>query len=373
MELRIYAQMLQRSWWIVALSALSALAISLIASLVVTPIYKSSARFIVTPNLSQIDVANLVPSLDTLDKRSIIVTYAEILNSDLMYQNALISIGLDPSDKKLLSYTRSTIALADANILEQTVQGPDPHLVASLANSIGQSSIDYIQQLISVYEIKFLDPATASTLPVRPQPVRDASLALGIGLILGAGLAILREFLRTPIESLLQRSVIDNSSQAYNRDYLIQRMEETVAQSDTAGLSLGLVRLDGFETFIELMPQSISQQVIRQVVQTMKNELKGNDLVGRWTENTIAILLPNTPGTGAVNVLGRMQLSLSKPIQFSVDGETLHLYPKIGIVERQPGASTSSIIEQADRALTQATHGKSGLVLFRNREIAGIQ
>ena len=93
----------------------------------------------------------------------------------------------------------------------------------------------------------------------------------GIGLILGAGLAILREFLRTPIESLLQRSVIDNSSQAYNRDYLIQRMEETVAQSDTAGLLLGLVRLDGFETFIELMPQSISQQVIRQVVQTMKN------------------------------------------------------------------------------------------------------
>jgi diguanylate cyclase (GGDEF)-like protein len=372
MELRIYAQMLQRNWWIVTLSALSALAIAIISSLIITPIYKSSARFIVTPNLSQIDVANLVPSLDTLDKRSIILTYGEILNSDLMYQNAVKSIGLDPSDEKLLAYTRSTVALSDANILVQTIQGPDPNLVATLANSIGLNSIDYIKQLISVYELKFLDPATVATTPIRPLPIRDASLALGLGLIFGTCFAIFREFLRTPIESLLQRSVIDNNSQAYNRDYLLQRMEETVALSDTAGMSLGLVRLDGFKTFIELMPHSISQHVIRQVVQTMKNELKGNDLVGRWNENTIAILLPNTPGTGAVNVLGRVQLSLSKPIKFSADGETLHLYPKIGIVERQPGASTSSIIEQADRALTQATHGKSGLVLFRNREIAGI-
>ena len=372
MEFRIYTQMLQRSWWIVALTALTALAIALISSLIVTPIYRSTARFVVAPNLSQIEVANLVTSLDTLDKRSIIVTYSEILNSDFIYQNAIKDLGLDLSDKRLLNYTRSTVALPVANIIEQTVQGPDPNLVASLANNIGLNSIDYIKQLISVYEIKFLDPAKASSIPIRPQPVRDASLAFGLGVIVGAAFAFLREYLRTPLESLLVRSVIDNYSQAYNRDYLVQRMEETVTQSDIAGLSLGLVRLDGFETFIQLMPKSIAQQVLRKVVQTMKSELKGNDMVGRWTENTIAILLPNTPGTGAVNVLGRVQLALSKPIQISADGETLHLYPKIGIVERQPGAATSSIIEQADRALNQATHGKSGLVLFRNRGIAGV-
>lgn len=370
MELRIYVQMLQRSWWIVAITALTALAIALATTLAVTPEYQAGARFVVSPNLSRVSEKDLVRSLEALDKRSIVVTYAEVLNSDLIYQDAVQTLQLDA--KNLQNYTHSTVVLPEANILELTVKGSDPNIVAALANNIGQQTIEYIQQLYSVYDLTFLDAATPPSKPVRPQPVRDASIAFALGVIVGAVLAILREFLRTPLESLLQRTIIDNASQAYNRDFVTQRMEETVMQSESSVLSLGLVRLDGFETFLQMMPASISQQVLRQVVHTMKNELRGNDIVGRWTETTFATLLPNTPGAAAVGTLGRVQLALSKPIQFTVEGETLHLYPKIGIVERQPGATTSNILEQADKALNQATHGKSGLVLFRNKVLAAI-
>ena len=370
MELRIYVQMIQRSWWIVTVTALSALAIALASTLAVTPVYRTNARFVISPNLARIGEKDLVRSLEALDKRSIVVTYAEVLNSDLIYENAFKALQMQSSALK--EYSHSTVVLPEANILELTVQGSDPNIVAALANNIGQQAIEYIQQLYSVYDLKFLDAAVPPSTPIRPQPLRDASMAFALGLIVGAVLAILREFLRTPLESLLQRTIIDGASQAYNRDFVTQRLEETVLQSESAILALGMVRLDGFETFLQMMPVSISQQVLRQVVQTMKNELRGNDIVGRWTDTTFAILLPNTPGSAAVSTLGRVQFALSKPIQFTAEGETLHLYPKIGIVERQPGTATPTIIEQADKALNQATHGKSGLVLFRNKVLAAI-
>ena len=136
MELRIYVQMIQRSWWIVTVTALSALAIALASTLAVTPVYRTNARFVISPNLARIGEKDLVRSLEALDKRSIVVTYAEVLNSDLIYENAFKALQMQSSALK--EYSHSTVVLPEANILELTVQGSDPNIVAALANNIGQ-------------------------------------------------------------------------------------------------------------------------------------------------------------------------------------------------------------------------------------------
>jgi len=98
--------MIQRSWWIVVLTALSAVLAALISAFMTTPIYSSSSRYIVSPNPIYLggDVDyNLIYSLDTLDKRTIITTYAEVLNSPRIYAEAAETLGLNEYD--LVDYT----------------------------------------------------------------------------------------------------------------------------------------------------------------------------------------------------------------------------------------------------------------------------
>lgn len=363
MELRIYFQMLMRSWWVVFLTALTALAIALATSLFITPIYRATGRFVVNPNLDLVRQADVVRSLEALDKRSIVATYAEVLNSDRIYNDAVTSLQGEVSNFE--DYTHTTVVLPEANILELSVEGPDPRVAALLANSIGQRAIDYIQQLYTVYEINFLDPATVPVVPIRPQPIRDSAFAVALGLLIGSVLAILREQLRTPIEAFLRRSEIDSESMAFNRHYVEDRLEDALARSPTSVFSFSLVQLSGLGGFTDLMPQPIVQNVLRQITETLKAQLRGNDIVGRWDDNTFSVILFDTPGQAAVSTMGRVQLALSEPMRFGVDGERLNLRPKIGIVERQPGDPADLILQRAETALDQSFHDESGLVLFK--------
>ncbi len=363
MELRIYLQMLARSWWVILLTTLAALAIALTAAAFLTPYYQASARFVVSPNLTEIEQRDIVDSLEALDKRSIIATYAEVLNSGRIFQEAASALNLDSA--AMAAYTHSAVVLPEANILELTTQGPNPQVVADLTNGIGNQTITYVQRLYSAYDITFLDAATVPKVPYRPQPVRDSGLAIGLGIIIGAVLAIIREQMRVPLETFLRRTAQDDESKAFTREYVEERMDEAVARSPDGVWSLGLIHLEGLDGYIDVMPQPVSQRILRDITQTIRNELWGTDIVGRWDKTTYSIFMGDTKGSSATSTLGRLQVVLSKPIQYTPDGETLALGPKIGIAQRGARDPVPVIMEHAEKALKQATHEDTGLHLYK--------
>lgn len=372
MELKLYLQMLQRSWWIVILTALAALAIALAAVFLVQPTFRSTARFVVSPNLEQVglqDDTDLLRSLEALDRRSIMATYAEVVNSARIFNEAVATLGFTVIE--IEEYTHITVVLPDANIMELSVDGPDPAKTTLLANSLGQHAIEYITQLYTVYEVSFMDAASQPTEPISPQPVRDASLAFVLGLVMGAVLAIIREQLRTPLEAFLARTQMDSTSSAYNRRYFEDALDSFTGRSADALVSLGMVRLEGLVSYLQVMPQPIVQQLLRQITDIMRKELRGNDIIGRWDESTFSIMLPNTPGNAAVSTLGRLQSALATPMRFSPDGETVKLSPKVGIGERFTGDGANLVIERAESALDEAEHDENGLVLYKTRALVG--
>lgn len=372
MELRIYLQMLLRSWWIVILTALSALAIALAAIYFVSPIYKATTRLIVSPNFEVIEEAEpfaIVDSLNALDRRSIVATYAEVINSIKIFEQAVNGLGMTLSSVE--DYRYSTVVLPDANILELSVEGPDPRVVTQLTNSIGAYAMDYIQDLYGVYTVDVLDPATIPVLPIRPQPVRDTSLALALGLIVGAVLAILREQVRTPLEVFLRRTQVDSISTAFNRRFFEDKLDDFTTASPDSLVALGLVRLDGLPSYLQILPHPIIQQLLRQITGIMREQLRGNDIIGRWDDHTFSIMLPNTPGEAALRTLERLQVALSTPMRYSADSESVDLEPKVGIGERLAGDTASLVIERAESALNEAEHDESGIVLYKTRPLIG--
>ncbi|MBC8508966.1 MAG: diguanylate cyclase [Chloroflexi bacterium] len=369
MEFRMFLQAIQRGWLIIVVTALTALIVALASSYLIAPTYEATARLVVSPNFARVSDADLIDSLATLDNRSIVATYAEVVSSTTVFDTAVNTIGFPESE--LENYKTITLVLPEANIMEISVEGPVARKTALLANSIGQEAISFVNNLYSVYQIDFLDPATAPLIPKRPQPLRDGILALALGIVIGAILAVIRGQLSTPLEAFLARSQVDSVSTAYNRRFFEDKLDDLVAGSPTAHAALSLINLDGLEYYLQVLPQPIVQQLLRRTTDIIRSELRGNDIIGKWDDVTFSVLLSDTPGKAAVSTMGRVQASLSKPMRFSPDGESIQLRPKIGIGERLQGDQASLVIGRAEEALEEATHDETGLVLHKTRALIG--
>ena len=102
MEIRLYFQLLKRGWWVILLTALAALASSLGASYLAIPQYKSVARFILKPSNSIESSASVLQSFYTLER--VVVTYAEVMNSDRVFNDTLAFLNLRADDLKDYTY-----------------------------------------------------------------------------------------------------------------------------------------------------------------------------------------------------------------------------------------------------------------------------
>jgi capsular polysaccharide biosynthesis protein len=124
MEMRFYMRIIRKGWWLILIAVLVAVNFSLVYSYYLTrPTYEAVARFIVSPNIQNIESRDLVNSLEALDKRSIISTYAEVLNSREIITKTLNLLGMDQVQYD--AYTAYVTVLPDANIIRFSVQGPN--------------------------------------------------------------------------------------------------------------------------------------------------------------------------------------------------------------------------------------------------------
>ena len=354
MEIRLYLQMLLRSWWIIALGALVAVAASLGVSYLAVPQYQATARFIINPSAAITTSADVVRSLDTLDRPSVAATYVEVMNSQRIFVDSVTALNIDPADRSLAAYNVQAIVLPSSSVLQLTVSGPNPNVAAEMANMIGNQSINYAKRVNSVYNMEFLDSATPDTVPVSPLPLRDASLALVLGIFGGAILAILSEQIRMPIEALRRRTIIDQESSAFTRRYFQGRLEEEQARSQSGDIGLGLIQLEGLTGLVDRLPSILAQQLFQEVTRRLRNELRGNDIVGRWGDVEFAVMLPSTPAAAAERTLNRIRQALTEPIVISQTKETVQLLPYTAVTVSKAQEPVASVVARAEEALIQS-------------------
>jgi uncharacterized protein involved in exopolysaccharide biosynthesis len=192
-QINFYINMVRRSWWVVVLCTLGALSVALMLVYNETALYRTSARFIITPH-PDLELNQEISAMNPLDDETVPGTFAEILNSGLIYNAAADRLQMD--DGMRGDYTRRAVVLPQARVLELFVDGPDPEVAARLTNAIGEEAIEYINERYDIYQTSFLDEAEAPGSPYSPAPKRTAAVALLLGLVVGTGIAFLREQLR---------------------------------------------------------------------------------------------------------------------------------------------------------------------------------
>jgi len=109
-------------------------------------------------------------------------------------------------------------------------------------------------------------------------------------------------------------------------------------------------------------------RIVKKVTETLENQLRGNDVVGRWSNLEFILLLPSTEGASAITRMERIREILDQPISLDVLGEVdLMLETRIGLADRQGGESFNSLLDQAQQALEYANQSKERINLFKIR------
>jgi diguanylate cyclase (GGDEF)-like protein len=376
MELKTYLTILLRKWWIVLPAFLVTLTAGIVFTYLQTPIYSATTTYLVVPGAAFGSGENYAGGLDLLSRRAqIAMTFTEIASSRKVKGQAAEAIGTD----SLGGYSVSSKLLADTNIIEFTVDGPNPTTVRDLANALGAATDNYVRGLYEVFNLRLLDEATVPGNPVSPNKSLNITLAAIFGLILGGGLAFMSEYLGTPLTSAISMNIIDEKTGVYNRQFFLRRLGEEMvrAKRNRYPLSLALMRIDDLGLLKGINAGKVRTEMLRQVAMLTNEYLREEDLVAHFDGDIFAILLPDTTGENAKAIMEYLQTRVAwTPFESATGDSKFNLKSIVGIVNYgNNGTSRDELVTKASRALELAEvehNGKAYLisdyVLYENND-----
>ena len=369
MEIKIYLRVLLRKWWIVLPVFLITFTATIVFTFTQAPTYKATATFITAPSGSL--ASENIWYLDILSARSEIAnTYAQVAVSGRIWQEAADELNLSWEQRKGLSVDSQL--RAGTNVLVITVEGSDPVLVRDFANTVGAKTVAQVQELYEVYDLRPLDQAALPASPVKPNKMLYLALGAISGLALGVGLALLSEYLQTPLEGMTDLGIFDSETGAYNQRYFGQRLGEEMsrARRNKYPLSLALMNVDQLEVMGTSFSSQVRSEALREVTAFLKQYLREEDVLARLDGTVFAFLLPDMPGEKAKAFIEKLQTRIAwTPLEMEKSGVKLNLSGAAGVVACEyNGTGRDEFLAKANRALQQAEAASYGKVYLLSED-----
>ena len=136
-----------------------------------------------------------------------VASYADLVNGRELAQRVIDELGLDVEAADLTKQITATV-VPETVILEIAVQDPSPRRAQIIAKSASEQLKEFVNELETPpgkanapIKATVVDSASLPESPVSPQPVRNLGLGVVLGLLLGLGLAVMRELLDTSVKS----------------------------------------------------------------------------------------------------------------------------------------------------------------------------
>ncbi len=195
---------LRRGWFLVLIGGAVAATAAFALAGTATPQYEASSTYVVSPagGAGTSDVAESIRTLDDARSRAIVSTFVEVLSSGTVHDRGAALAGL--SEQILEDYSIRAAVLPEANVVELTVRGPTPEVVAALSGTIGISAAETFVDLYKIYDVSQLDAAEVPDAPAGRGLVTTVALAGLLGLAAGAAVALLWGLAAGPASNRLQ-------------------------------------------------------------------------------------------------------------------------------------------------------------------------
>lgn len=207
MELRDYLRILHKYWVsIVAITLLGIIAAAG-ASILMTPKYEATTQLYVSVRGESSAVGELAQGSQLA--RQSVTTYAGIVTTESVLRPVIDELQLEQSTTQLAEQI-SASAPVNQSLINITVTGDDPELTAQVANAVGTSLTEVIEDQLeaaaeegepSLVSLSTVQPALVPEAPSSPNLKLNLAIGALVGLALGIGLAVLRSTFDTRIHS----------------------------------------------------------------------------------------------------------------------------------------------------------------------------
>lgn len=185
--LKEYARSLRRGWWVGVLTLVVTVAMGHVLTSRQQPLYRATSTLVVAPAPAIVEVNEVLRTVDALERRSVLATFAELVRSPGVRARAAEALGWDSGS--VAAYRVSASVLPHANVLRISAEGPDAGGVAALSGAVAVAAAAEARRLYTPFAAEVLEQAQAPRRATLPDPRRNLAVAGILGLFLGLGLA----------------------------------------------------------------------------------------------------------------------------------------------------------------------------------------
>jgi len=195
LSLRDVLGVLRRRAWIVLVVVFVAVVLAALYSYVILPpVYQANTSLIVNERQGVAQATDGVDIGQIQTYRSLAVTYAKIITSRAVLQDAIDTLKLPETVQQLTGMTTVQVE-GQTEIIAVTVKDGDAIRAALIANTVASSFITQLPTLVNrVENVSVIDRAVPVTEQVSPRPLLNIAVAFIAALMLGVLLAFLVDY-----------------------------------------------------------------------------------------------------------------------------------------------------------------------------------
>lgn len=183
---------------IISLALLAGAIAAFATAFLMTPQYRATTQVLV----SQSEQTESFTQQDIQASLQVINTYSDIITSPAILEPVAENLELDYSSAELASQVTVNNE-NDSQVLNISVENEVAENAETLANEIATVFQENIADIMNVDNVSILTAADVGDepSPVSPQPLVNIAIGLILGGLLGLGIAFLRAFLDTSLQS----------------------------------------------------------------------------------------------------------------------------------------------------------------------------
>lgn len=199
LKLQDYAKVLRNRWITVAVTILVTVLGAVAYTLMTTPVYEANTRLFVSTSTGGSSGADLYQGNRLSQER--VISYAELLKGETLAQRTIDKLDLDMSAQQLRGNTKAK-AKPDTVLIDVGVLDESPVRARDIANALSDEFVVMVRELETEEDgakpdarVVVEQRASIPAHPVSPKKFRNLVGGIGLGVLLGVGLAFLRDLL----------------------------------------------------------------------------------------------------------------------------------------------------------------------------------
>lgn len=203
MSIQEFLKLLRTRWIIIFASVAVGLIAAMAVNLLATPLYQASTRLFVSTT-SGTSASEIYQGNRFSQER--VVSYTELLMGETLAQRSIDKLGLDVEASHLQQNVQAT-AKPDTVLIDVAVVDQSPVRARDIADALSNEFVVMVRELETPEDgtppdarVIVEQRASIPQYPVSPKKTRNLAIGLLLGLLLGIGLAFIRDLLDNTVK-----------------------------------------------------------------------------------------------------------------------------------------------------------------------------